>query len=311
MIIRYSYMDIDPDLLDRIGDLRSKLDSIRPLDGPVLEKLYHEIEVDMTYNSTAIEGNSLTISETRLVLEEGMTVGGKTLREHLEVTNHRSAMEHVEALASKPQIEVLDILNLHALILDRIDPANAGTFRRGRVYISGSAFVPPKPTAVPYFVSSFVKRFNQRPGIAVEEAALLHMEFVNIHPFVDGNGRCARLLLNLYLIRNGYPPIVIKKTDRKRYINSIVASQTRGDHVPFVNFIGMNLAQALSLWIDAFSTEPRDYISLAEAAKRSRYSQEYLSLLARRGRIPAIKFGRNWKIAISDLERYERDHGRS
>ncbi|MDG6224736.1 MAG: Fic family protein [Candidatus Thermoplasmatota archaeon] len=303
-------MYIETDLLDRISDLRCKLDSLRPLDRSILEKLYHEIEIDMTYNSTAIEGNTLTVSETRRVLEYGITVGGKTLREHLEVTNHRSAMGFIESLVSKPRIEVLDTLNLHALVIDRIDPVNAGTLRRGRVYISGSSFIPPKPSAIPELMSCFSKRFDQRPEIAVEEGALLHMEFVNIHPFVDGNGRCARLLLNLYLMRNGYPPIVVKKIDRKRYIDTIVSSQVRGDHAPFVNFVAMNLAQALELWIDAFSSEPKDYISLFEAARRSRYSQEYLSLLARTGRVPAVKFGRNWKIAIEDLERYEREHGR-
>jgi excisionase family DNA binding protein len=109
-------------------------------------------------------------------------------------------------------------------------------------------------------------------------------------------------------MRNGYPPIVIKKVDRKRYIGSIRSSQLRGEHTPFIDLVARDLEQALDLWNDAFSSKPRDYISLAEAAKRSRYSQEYLSLLVRNGMLPGVKFGRNWKVTIEDIESYEREH---
>ena len=299
-------MYIDKGILSVVLERKAKLDSLRPLDASTLKRLRDELTVEMTYNSNSIEGNTLSQSETRMVLEDGITVGGKTMREHLEVTNHKCAMDRLESLVSKSEIEIVDILNLHALILDRIDHSNAGSYRIGRVYISGSSFIPPKPSALPDMMKEFVRMFNLKPEIAVEQAALLHMEFVNMHPFTDGNGRTARLLLNLHLMRNGYPPIVIKKVDRRRYIDAIVSSQSKGDHSPFVNFIAVYLVQALDLRIDAFSSEPKEYISIAEASKRSGYSQGHLSLLAKKGRIPARKFGRNWKVAINDMERYMR-----
>lgn len=303
-----SIMKVNERTLERILEKKQRLDSLRPLDVGALERLKGNLIVEITYNSNSIEGNTLDLSETRMVLEEGLTVGGKTMREHLEVTNHQKAMEFLEGLVHKGTIDVLDVLNLHALILDRIDPHNAGFFRTGRVFISGTTYIPPKPALVPELMKEFVRKFNLRPEMVVERAAMLHMEFIDIHPFVDGNGRTARLLLNLFLMRNGYPPIVIKKVDRKRYIGSIRSWQLKGEHTPFIDLIARYLEQALDLWTDAFSTEPKDYISLGEAAKRSRYSQEYLSLLVRKGNLAGVKFGRNWKVTIEDVEHYEREH---
>jgi excisionase family DNA binding protein len=153
-----------------------------------------------------------------------------------------------------------------------------------------------------------VRKFNLRPVSVVEGAALLHMEFVNIHPFVDGNGRLARLLLNLYLMRNGYPPIIIRKVDRKSYMSAIRTSQSKGDHYPFIHLIARYTEQALDLWLDSVSEGQGDHISLKEASRSSRYSQEYLSLLVRSGRLPGMKFGRNWKVRKEDVVRYEKEH---
>lgn len=305
--IPYS-MDLIERTMERVFEKKAKLDSLRPLDRGTVNRLKQALIVEMTYNSNSIEGNTLDLNETRLVLEEGLTVGGKTLREHLEVTNHKMAMESLEGLVHKETIEVLDILNIHALIMDRLDPHNADFFRSGRVFITGTSYIPPKPALVPQLVGEFVRKFNHRPGSVVETAAKLHMEFIDIHPFVDGNGRTARLLLNLYLMRNGYPPIIIKKVDRKRYISSIRASQLKLDPVPFFHLITLYVEQALDLWLESVSEGPGDHISLKEASRGSRYSQEYLSLLVRTGRLPGTKFGRNWKVRMEDVERYEKEH---
>ena len=148
---------------------------------------------------------------------------------------------------------------------------------------------------------------NVRGGTIIENSADLHMAFVDIHPFIDGNGRCARLLVNLFLMRNGYPSIIIKKVERKQYINYIERWR-KGDKSPLENFIGRNVERGLDLFLEVFSPEAGEYVSLAEASKKSRYSQEYLSLLARKGRIGAIKRGRNWEITMDELRRYEKEH---
>ncbi len=304
-------MPINERLFDRISQKRDILNSLRPFDMGALRRLKASFDVEFTYNSNAIEGNTLSLSETRMVLEDGITAGGKTLNEHLEATNHRSAIEFVESLVGKREITEMDVLNLHAMILDRIDPHNAGFYRRHRVRISGTNFTPPKPSLIPDMIQKLYEMLNATGGEPIQRAAMIHMEFVNIHPFIDGNGRCARLLMNLYLMRSGLVPVIIQNRDRKRYIDHIVASQTRGDHMPFINFVARCLDRSLTIYIDSLGEEDEDHITLAEASKKCRYSQEYLSLLARKGRIDAVKFGRIWTISGKVLEDYvrERDGG--
>ncbi len=303
-------MPIDERLFDRISKKRDLLNSLRPFDTGALRGLKRSFDVEFTYNSNAIEGNTLSLSETRMVLEDGITVGGKTLNEHLEATNHGNAIEFVESLVGKREITEMDVLNLHALILDRIDPHNAGFYRRHRVRISGTNYIPPKPSSIPDKVRKLYEMLNITGGEPVQQAAMIHMEFVNIHPFIDGNGRCVRLLMNLYLMRNGLVPVIIQKRDRRRYIDHIIASQIRGDHVPFINFVARSLDRSLTLYIDSLGEEGEEFITLAEASRECRYSQEYLSLLARKGRIDAVKFGRIWTISRKVLEDYVREQER-
>jgi excisionase family DNA binding protein len=148
---------------------------------------------------------------------------------------------------------------------------------------------------------------NLKSGEVIETAAMIHQRFVDVHPFVDGNGRTARLLLNLYLMRNGYPPVILLKVERKKYIRSIMEEQLGKNPKIFVNFVAKAVERSLDIYLDTFGLSQKDYLSLSEAAKISKnnYSEEYLSLLARTGRIGAIKFGRNWKITKEELEEYE------
>ena len=267
--------------------------------------------MELTYNSNAIEGNSLSLSETKLVLEEGITIGGKSLKEHLEATNHSKAIDFVESLVKKPKIEEQDVLNLHAIILDRIDQENAGFYRRGAVRISGTDYSLPNAAKVPKLMQEVYSLLNTNGGEPIEAAAMIHQRFVDIHPFIDGNGRTARLLLNLYLMRNGYPPVILLRVERKKYIRTIMEGQLNNDYAPFVNFIAKAVERSLDIYLDALGINQKEYLTLAEAAKISRnsYSEEYLSLLARNGKIGAIKFGRNWKITKEALEEYEKEHG--
>lgn len=299
---------ISPHIYERIVEKKKELDKLRPFDQAALHRLQESFNVELTYNSNAIEGNSLSLSETKLVLEEGVTIGGKTLKEHLEATNHRKAIDFVETLIKKPKLEEIDVLNIHALILDRIDPHNAGFYRRVRVMISGTTYLPPNAPKVPQLMQEVYELLNTKTKEPIETAALIHLKFVDIHPFIDGNGRTARLLLNLYLMRNGYPPVIIQKVERKKYITTIIQEQMESNLTPFVNFVAKAVERSLDIYLDSLGTSAKEYLSLAEAAKISgnRYSQEYLSLLARIGKIGAVKFGRNWKITKEALEEYEK-----
>ncbi|MCX6773519.1 MAG: Fic family protein [Candidatus Micrarchaeota archaeon] len=302
-------MLIDKSLYGRILRKKTELDSLRPFNKGALENLRESFRVEMTYNSNAIEGNTLTLGETKMVLEEGITVGGKSMREYLEATNHGKAMDFVETLVKKPKIEENDVLNLHALILDRIDPENAGYYRRGLVRISGTDYTPPNAAKVPELMKEVYAMLNSA-GDPIETAARIHQKFVDIHPFVDGNGRAARLLLNICLMRKGYPPVVLLKTDRKRYLESIMKAQNKGDYEQFINLVAKAVERSLDIYLDALGKTQSSYLSLSEASKisKNRYSEEYLSLLARTGKIGAVKLGRNWKITKEELEEYENEH---
>jgi len=304
-------MIINENTYGRIIKKRNELDKLRPFNKGALLKLQESFRVSMTYNSNAIEGNSLSLSETKLVLEEGITIGGKSLKEHLEVTNHNKAIDFVDSLIYKPKIEAIDVLNLHAIILDRIDSHNAGYYRRSAVRISGTDYTPPNAVKVPQLMEIVYHLLNTK-GEGIEMAAKIHQKFVSIHPFIDGNGRTARLLMNLYLMRHGYLPIIILRAERKKYIRSIMEEQLIGSEKQFINFIAKAVERSLDIYLDSLGTKTREYLSLSEASKisKNKYSEEYLSLLARTGKIGAVKFGRNWKITKDELNDYEKNINR-
>jgi len=295
-------------LAQRLAEKRTRLDGLRPLPKAILGKLRERFELEWTYNSNAIEGNTLTLRETMLVLKEGLTIGGKTVQEHLEVTNHKAAIDFVYNLLENRQISEKDALELHALILDKIDPHNAGFYRRERVRISGSDYSPPSPEKVPALMVQMAKSFANEPkGLleTIEFSAKIHFDLVHIHPFIDGNGRTARLLMNLFLMRKGFPPAVILKTDRPRYYDALEAAH-KSNFAPFLELVARSVERSLDLYLEVLEkpSASTDFISLTQAAKGTPYSQEYLSLLARKGRLHAIKRGRNWITTRKDLEQY-------
>ena len=298
-------MIIDKDIFGRLFSKKEELDSLRPLPKSVLVNLRKQFAIELAYNSNAIEGNTLTLKETRMVIEEGITIRGKPLREHFEAINHQKAFNFLEGLVkSKRPIAEDEIREIHRIILTGIEDDYAGRYRDVNVRILGAIKSPPRFEKVPARMSEYTDKIMKNPdGLnIIELAAFIHYGLVEIHPFIDGNGRTARLLMNLFLMRNGFPVTVVLKVDRKKYYDRL-KSADEGDIKPFTDFIGRAVERSLDLYLDTFKKGP-GYVSLAEAAKGTPYSQEYLSLLARKGRIEAAKIGRNWLMKKDAINRY-------
>lgn len=226
-------------LLAEIEAKRERLAEMRPLTQGEVERLREEFLIDFTYNSNAIEGNTLTLKETALVLE-GMTIDQKPLKDHLEAVGHRDAFLYVQDIATKNIIPLDEsvIKNIHALVLmDR--PEDKGVYRRIPVRIMGAYTEPVQPYLIePKLTELLAENEKRRETMnPIERIARFHLEFEGIHPFIDGNGRTGRLLLNLDLIRNGYPPINVKFTDRKRYYDAFDAYYRDGNADDMINLI--------------------------------------------------------------------------
>jgi Fic family protein len=230
---------------------KKKLDQARPLPIHSVKSLLNHVLIDWTYNSNAIEGNTLTISETKVVLE-GMTIGGKTMREHLEVINHRDAIDFLEEIVQKHErLTKWTIKSIHRLVLKGIQDDNAGVYRKENVLIGGASHRPPDHMIVQELMEQFVSNVENEWSTChpVERAAKVHAEFVKIHPFVDGNGRTSRLLMNYELMKAGFPPAVIKATDRARYYDALDHAHTTGDDEPFIQLVRESVNESLDLWL--------------------------------------------------------------
>ena len=201
-------------LLIEVDVLKEQLSTLRPLPGEALKKIQDALDIEYTYESNRIEGNTLTLQETALVVNEGVTISGKSMREHLEAINHTEAINYIKDVAKRDiEINERTIKEIHSLILHGIDRENAGRYRTVPVMISGSTYMPPQPYLIEKQMEDFMIRFKQMEEEKVHPvlvAAYLHDELVRIHPFIDGNGRTSRLLMNLYLLRNGYVIITLK-----------------------------------------------------------------------------------------------------
>ena len=224
-------------LLD-IQRKRERLSEMRPLTQGEVERLAEEFMIDFTYNSNAIEGNTLTLKETALALE-GMTIDKKPLKDHLEAVGHRDAFLYVQDVAKQelPLSETV-IKNIHALVLMN-RPDDKGVYRRIPVRIMGAYTEPVQPYMIELRMTELLSANEARKNTMtdIERIALFHLEFEGIHPFIDGNGRTGRLILNLDLIRNGYPPINVKFTDRKRYYDAFDAFYKDIDATPMIELI--------------------------------------------------------------------------
>jgi Fic family protein len=219
--------------------LKQRLDALRPLPREALQHLREALVVNWTYHTNAIEGNTLTLLETKVVLE-GITVGGKLMREHFEAINHRDAIHYMEDVVHKEEpLSEWQIRNLHRLVLKGIDDDNAGAYRKVNVTIIGARHVAPDLLLVPQQMSDLMRWYDSASADLhpVLRAVQLHADFVKIHPFIDGNGRTARLLLNLELIKAGYPPIVLPVQRRLEYYAALDAAHIDGDLAPFIGLV--------------------------------------------------------------------------
>ena len=244
-------IDIQNDFFKVLDENKQKLDSKRPLPKETLKSLEDNFKLEWTYNSNAIEGNTLTLKETKVVLE-GITIGGKTIREHLEAINHKEAIEFLEELVKdNNELSEMDIKNIHAIVLKGIDNENAGRYRTENVIISGASHIPPDAIIVPESMEKLIYRYDEwkekyHPIIV---AALLHAEFVKIHPFIDGNGRTARLLMNFEVMKNGYPPIIIKNEERHKYYDALDVGALTGDYTDFVKMVTKQAEEMIDLYL--------------------------------------------------------------
>ncbi len=300
--------------LDRLSSKKEKLDAYRPLPSFIVEKIKENLSLEWTYNSNAIEGNTITLRETQLILEEGVTVKGKSLREHFETFNHHKAISHLYHLIDQSNsFRGIDILRLHEIVLNNIEEHYAGRIRNGNVRINGANFIPPPASKVSGLFDELVSFVEANPKHLdpISLATLFHHRFVWIHPFFDGNGRTVRLTMNLILLRAGYPPAIILRADRKKYYEALNQANN-GQYKKLQLLMVQSIERTLNIYLGALPGSSFDYSPITNLIEEERlpYGQEYLSLLARQGKIDAYKEGNVWytsKQAVADyMERRKR-----
>ena len=301
----------------RLEEKLAKLNKLRPLPKSAVQKLREKFQIEMTYNSNAIEGNSLTLRETFLVINEGMTVKGKPLKDHLEAKDHHIALEYLYDLVSKDKKHTLSeilIRHLHQIIIQEIDKEWAGKYRNANVIIGGAKHTPPDALQVPQKMQDLIKWLNlqKKKMHIVELSALLHHKFVHIHPFFDGNGRTARLAMNLLLMQAGYPLVIILKNDRKKYYD-VLDKADSGKYEPMVKFIAQSIERSLDIYLKTLTPANQKqefFLTLKKISKITPFSAKYLNLLARLGKLEAHKEGRDWLTSKDAVERYLKNRDR-
>lgn len=305
---------LNPIIQKRLDEKLKRLNSLRPLSSSQVAKLRTQMEIEMTYNSNAIEGNSLTLRETYLVLEEGMTIKGKPLKDHLEAKDHKDALDFLYEIISGKRITISGHLvrQLHQLVTRETEREWAGRYRNGAVMITGTSHMPPDATDVPHQMEELIRwlSLHERRLHCVELAAALHHKFVHIHPFFDGNGRTARLLMNVVLMRKGFPLAIILKNDRRKYYR-VLQTADGGNVEPLTLFVAQAVERSLDLYLRTFDTKkPARWMTLAQASVGMPYTKKYLNLLARKGAISAHKQGRIWYTTKEAIERYQHERQR-
>ena len=295
---------IDTMLLQKIEEKKKRLDALRPLSNDAVKKLLEDIRLRHTYHSDAIEGNTLTLQETKLVLEEGVTIGGKPLKDHLEAKNDAEAFDLMVTLVQvKIPISQEIIQQIHEIVTRGI-LEESGKYRTKNVRIIGSKTTPPSYLKIVKLMEKYTSNIKKLKLHPIKKATFLHHEFVRIHPFLDGNGRVSRLITNLYIMNQGYPPIVLKKEDRCKYYQALQKADD-SNVSPLANFIAHAVHEALMYYLSSFVDDER-LIPLKEIVEFSAYSQEYLSLRARQGKLDAVKIENIWYSSKRALKEYKK-----
>ncbi len=249
----------------------------------------------------------MTLAETQMVLEYGVTVEGHPLREYLETTNHAEAFDFLDTLVAT-SISLETVLKIHSLVMDKINK-DAGQLRTVQVYIRGSNHVPPPVRDVALYMMQWVNWLTSDDAYRYEpitRVAIAHSSFEALHPFTDGNGRVGRLLMNLQLIQDGYPPALILKEWRTRYITALQTA-TRGDYTDLVNLIGLAVEHSLDLYLEACEASTAQQLPLKELARLYGLDNNYLGQLARLGKIEATKRGPFWYASREAIQHYLRE----
>ncbi|MBS0150308.1 MAG: Fic family protein [Nitrospira sp.] len=239
------------ELLTSIATKKRQLDALRPLSGAALLALQKSYDVDLTYTSNAIEGNTLTLRETAELIEHGITVGGKPLRDHLEAIDHYEAVIWMRELAAKTTpIAENTVRELHRRLVSRSQPEIGGMYSTLPRRIAGSPVVFPNAVKIPELMQAYGEWISQA---ASEPAASFdaHYRLVAIHPFADGNGRTARLVMNILLLRGGYPPVAVRPEDRKAYLDTLEHASMKDDLTPFQDFMHQRLDATLGEYLTA------------------------------------------------------------
>ena len=233
-------------IYERLDANKAAIDRIRPFEGEYLRQLREYYRIGLTWTSNAIEGNSLTEMETKILLEDGLTVGGKPLRDTFEALGHSLAYDYMFSLLGSRRVTIEDIKTLHRLFFKNIDEARAGVWRDINIIVTGSDYGFPSPAELDGLMSDLerwieAERENMHP---VRFAAMLHLKFVTIHPYIDGNGRVARLLMNAALIQDGYMLAVVPPILRQEYMTSIREYQQKENATPFCDFIAERVLES-------------------------------------------------------------------
>lgn len=305
------------DILTNLTIKKQRLDSFRPLPKELVKNLDEWFTVELTFTSNAIEGSTLTRAETALVVEKGITVKGKSLKEHLEVTNHVEALDYVKTLVSKKRQDLVlnDILEIHRLILHKIEEESAGRFRTQHARLTQSDVVLPNPVKIPELMEEFMEwLLGNNPDHIIKIAADAHFKLVSIHPFSDGNGRSARLLMNLLLMQAGFPPVIIRKEERLEYINSLEKAQKSKGLDDFNKLIYEALGRSLDIYLEALEPErvsvaqpspEQRFYTTDEVAKLLKVDPESIRRYVRSGKLKAVKLGGKFiRIDRADLNNF-------
>ena len=308
---------LEKNLQKRIEQKLKTLNQLRPLPSSAVKKLQEQFKIEMTYNSNAIEGNSLTLRETFLVINEGITIKGKPLKDHLEAKNHYEALSYLSDLIEKGKKHTISetlLRNLHQLVVQDTEKEWAGRYRNSNVIIAGAEHTPPDALEVPSLMEDLVNwlKENRKKMNIIEFAALFHHQLVYIHPFFDGNGRTARIAMNLLLMQKTYPLVVILKNDRKKYYQ-VLAQADKKNYKPLVRFTAQAVERSLDIYLKTLtptSKKREKYFTLSEISKKTPYSAKYLNLLVRQGKLEAHKKGRNWLTSKEAVERYMEERQR-
>lgn len=243
--------------IESVDRLKAKVDQHRPIPKHSLKSLRDKLALEWTYHSNGIEGNTLTLRETKVVLE-GITVGGKSIREHLEARNHGDAIEFLEEIVSKGEpVDQWQIKNLHGLVLKGIDDAEAGRYRSENVAISGASTTPPSFLHLDEEMTSLIEWYMSASDThPIRRAAELHTRFVEIHPFIDGNGRTGRLLMNFELMKSGYPPAILLKEDRLRYYDALDEACLTKDYSQITALVADACQRSLDAYLEVLDPAP-------------------------------------------------------